>query len=267
MATRNLTDKTQFPRQGNNEDLFQRLSEYISFFDKSWVNRIKPASQESIERLKQVSEFDKWNKEFPKEYHIFLEHMGNDDGGLLSETLMGKTAIEKIIEVCEDEKEVDLDPFNSPYFLFFNDYLARELSFDLNKDTKYSIVNQSLKVEAETFEKLLFQCAFRRFELYNNWVFAFQNQNERNPNLFCAIDGITKKYNMQKAWFSDEQNYIALGENYGFCIINIDAKESITGSVTGNNQEIVNELCNTFSTELNFKLNYKDKPNYYRSYV
>ncbi len=40
-----------YPRQGTDADLFERLSEYISYFDKDWTKNIEGATDEEIEKI------------------------------------------------------------------------------------------------------------------------------------------------------------------------------------------------------------------------
>lgn len=54
-----------------------------------WADRIRPASPLDIKMFIQIIEQSSYpeKKEIPSEYYAFLEQMGEDDGGLLTEML------------------------------------------------------------------------------------------------------------------------------------------------------------------------------------
>ncbi len=66
-----------FPEQGKIHSIFVRLSQYISLFDNSWREQIRPASVEQMKKLKEVSQLGRYCIEFPKAYKIYLETMEN----------------------------------------------------------------------------------------------------------------------------------------------------------------------------------------------
>ena len=74
-----------YPRKGTNKDLFERLVEYISYFDKEWINKIEGATDEEIEELENI--FKKIDKNFklPEQLYIFLKNIGRNNGKLLYE--------------------------------------------------------------------------------------------------------------------------------------------------------------------------------------
>jgi len=106
---------TECPAQGTPDNLFERLSEYISAFDKTWITEIEPASQEQIALFKEKIGFAKWGKEFPQDYQVFLKHMGLEDsfswrvlnGG-------GFTNIEDLMEAIDEEPK--FIPCHIPFF-------------------------------------------------------------------------------------------------------------------------------------------------------
>lgn len=66
-----ISNTKRIPTQGNIENLFERLALYISWVDKDWINRIEPASDEAIDKLRIVSGLNKHNIDFPKAYNVF----------------------------------------------------------------------------------------------------------------------------------------------------------------------------------------------------
>lgn len=72
-----------FPRKGTNKDLFERLVEYISYFDKDWINKIEGATDKEIEKLENI--FKRIEKDFklPEQLYIFLKNIGKNNGNLL----------------------------------------------------------------------------------------------------------------------------------------------------------------------------------------
>lgn len=127
---------------GNDNNIFERLAEYIDVFDLTWKERIKPASQEQIEELRNVTQLKKYAADFPKPYLIFLETMGMNDGELLSEYLLGTANIEQMIHLYYDNQKYTPEVFDTPYLTFFDQETGVEYSFDLLQKDYFNLTDK-----------------------------------------------------------------------------------------------------------------------------
>lgn len=254
----NRKDGEMFPRMGNDNDMFERLSEYIDAFDKTWKERIKPASKEQIERLKNESQLKKYVDDFPKSYLTFLESMGVEDGGLLSDYLIGTVNIDVMIDVYKEYQQFDQEIYETPYLSFFLYSTGGEVSIDLSgKPIGNIFVTEAGEVAnmiSESFEKLLFQAAFQQFESFKYWVGFSASQNdlynalkkqkmEDRENVFEEIEKIGEKNNLKKAWFSDMIYNIMLGTNLSF-VVKKSFAGGVAGFVTGEETKAVEQIAN-----------------------
>lgn len=81
---RKIKEEHLIPREGNISTLFERLAEYINISNPDWIHRIQPTEKEDIELLKKVSRIKKMAGDFPESYKIFLNHIGERNGGLIN---------------------------------------------------------------------------------------------------------------------------------------------------------------------------------------
>lgn len=250
------------PPKGNNEDLFQRLSNYIGNFDPEWISRIQPASQESIDLFRRISGIENFIGGFPECYQVFLQHMGANDGGLLSKSILfGTSSIDEMIEVYQSFHQDEPGVLNAPYLSFFQrDMATGELSFDLQKDHHLKIVDTYMgefdSFHAESFEYFLFQCAFNSFRRYGNYCFSFGNSGntmdqflstQQEKNASPLIEGFFEKYNFEKMWFSDRKNFIA---ERGDIAISIAYQQAICGIIIGNDRQQLEQLAKDLTEKL-----------------
>lgn len=259
---------TSYPRAGTDDDLFCRLAEYITMFNKGWINKIKPASKEQIFELKKVLRLEEiYKQELPKSYEIFLSTMGNNDGGLLSGSYVGSTDIESIIELNRDFHEFP-EPNEGACFPFIAG-TVQQYAFDFNgKHLENVVMTDCAKVvcvKSENFEKFLFQSAYFQFERYTfHRLFVATSNNIKTKTqradlgdvfeVVLAVAGnVTEKHGLKKVWFSDFNNYIALGDGISFRIQRVDKKGAAYGSVSGNNQETVEDILNILVDILGFE--------------
>lgn len=246
-------NEEMFPRMGGTEDLFERLAEYIDVFDKTWKERIKPASKEQIEKLRNVSQLKKYAKDFPKPYLVFLETMGVDDGGLLSKYLNGDANIEIIIDVYREYEIYEPEIMETPYLAIFDEDMDRQLHVDLSKkdlDNTFAIEKDG-DIMFESFEKLLFKAACQQFEKFKYRVAFSASKNSvgeamekyQIKELFEEVEKIGEKNALKKAWFSDSRYDIMLGEK-----LSIGVRKSKIGGgggfVTGEEAEMVEQVAN-----------------------
>lgn len=254
------------PEKGNDDNLFQRLSDYIEVFNRSWNKRIKLASDNLIEKLIKVSEIDRCKRIIPHNYILFLKKMGLDDGGLLSNALLGTASIDDIIELYEDYHEFTPEVFDTSIFPFFYQETGGELSFDLNaKNSNNILVTDSgevFDVISESFEKLLFQCAFSQFVRYKIYIRFGGSKNSLNKalcnnestDILKLLDDISIKNNMIKIWFSDKKHYIAVGREISYYVY---MDKGVSGFVTGNNSKLIKDICKELAYTIGVEINEK----------
>lgn len=249
----------------SSEKIFRELYNYIDKFDKSWKERIKPASNSSIESLKSVAEIQKWCSDFPESYRIFLETMGENDGGLLSKSLIGTSNIMKIIELYEEFHKFYPNVFDVPYFTFFQKEMGEELAFDLSAVGKSNILEtdcgEVINVCSENFEKLLFQSAFHGFERFNTYIEVSGSLNElkkkicnlENGEMFDIMEEIVVQCGLKKVWFSDKNHYIATGAETG---LYMEREIGMYGFVTSNNTKLAKKLAKELTKHIGVEIYY-----------
>ena len=267
-------NNTRKPEQGNMDNLFQRLSEYIGTFDKTWIERIKPASPESVALLKKQLCLKNSDWQLPVSFRIYLEKMGADDGGLLYETLLASTDIDSMIWLCdieqedegweddetegweddeteerEDDETEEREDDLSSSFTFFDKHMGGGYAFDLSGKNfdRVMYINDDAKfthIFSENFEKLLFQCACAYCERKKPGLpFSY-------PQYYIAT-GVAKatavidKLGLEKAWFSDRNHTIWYGDN-----VCVDLQhDGGCGRVSGENARLVNEIADILERE------------------
>lgn len=246
----NINDIFVF-KKGEVCDLFERLFEFIDSFDAQWKYTVKPAADALIDKLLEVSQVTKYNRNIPQSYYLFLKIMGEYDGGLLSDTLHGITDINYIIRLFENYHTYDPSFFNKGIFPFCKYDMGIELAFDLKEESQQSVWDteggEVFEKYAESFEKLLFQCAFRKFVTFREKLSFGSSHNltkeamEKNniSNLFEKIDEMANKCGISKTWFSDFRTYIGIGKGAAFYI---SYNSGVVGQIRGQNDKVVHDL-------------------------
>ena len=98
------------------DKLFKRLYDYIEPFDSDWKNRIKPASKDMMDNYIKAAglQLGNYAERIPASYLKFLELMGEDDGGLISQRydtvidMIAKNTNEVIEWLDEEEKNASI---------------------------------------------------------------------------------------------------------------------------------------------------------------
>ena len=141
--------------------IFERLSSYINIVDKDWINGIKPANKESISQLRKLSGIESAGLDLPESYKVFLEYMGECDGDIFGQTLLGQISITDILELYKELNEYEPDAINPLCLAFVSTHTGTQISFDLRQPDNPNIVKSSdgeiSDYFSESFEKLLFQ--------------------------------------------------------------------------------------------------------------
>ncbi len=82
----------------------ERLCKTVSIFDRSWIGKCAPASDEQIQQLENIC--GRYGYSVPKVYLDYLRAMGENDGGLLEREWDGymEPSIHTILELfCEKD--------------------------------------------------------------------------------------------------------------------------------------------------------------------
>lgn len=217
------------------DDLFQELYDYIEPFNARWKKHLKPAPKQLINKFIRLSRVKEYADRIPLSYFQFLEKMGLDDGGLISYlhgggTINPRDLMDEMKHCWHFRYEKDLLPRKR--FPFFMDWIAGvPIYFDLStEDNKGVWIDSGGKVErfSESFEKLLFQCAFDQYVKYKTVIFRSGNecsyedeaklQNIGRRGLYQKEIRIAESYGIKEVWFSEPDYYIGEGENIAFSI-------------------------------------------------
>ncbi len=238
----------RIPAQGPLDTLFKRLVDYIEPDYPEWPSMIQPASTAQIKQLYEAAHLGEIGRDFPPAYRIFLEHMGADDGGLITEWdgFGLDISVDKLIDFhqdlfCPDGFSDSWQP--DPHWLcFLHHWTDCELYFDLHQGENPTIYLGQEKPEyfSSCFENYLFQKAFYQIQkrLYSAQVdygtsqlqmeFWLRRQagvrdvtasfsDKRQPwlsdtpgNSLGLLEQILEPFGLQKLWFSDAANYIGV---------------------------------------------------------
>lgn len=112
------------------EDLFKELYDYIEPFNTGWKKQLKPASRQLVNKFIKLSRMKEYADRIPLSYFEFLERMGQDDGGLLSNLYGGGTINPK--ELMDEIKHnwnfcYERDYLPKRRFPFFMDWMGDSL--------------------------------------------------------------------------------------------------------------------------------------------
>ncbi|MEY8330364.1 hypothetical protein AALB81_13730 [Lachnospiraceae bacterium 48-33] len=248
------------------DELFKRLYDYIEPFDSDWKTRIKPASKEMMDSYIKAAELSLGNyaERIPASYLKFLELMGEDDGGLISQRYdtvvdMVATNINEVIEWLDEDGEEKMLPFYIGIHV-----ITYVMWIDLEKENNKRILGtydddyKNFIRVSESFEKYLFQCAFAHiaeyafkeyFSLQKSDVYAIAKcQNITPEKLHKKIIHFIEEYGIKENWFSEPDYYIGQSKDTTFCI---KYDGDIHGKITSKNHIIVKSI---YSGILNFKM-------------
>ena len=232
------------------DELFQKLYDYIESFEADWKKYIKPASNELIEKLIEVTKVGEYAKRIPASYLKYLELMGEYDSGLISELRIGgvPVRVSALINVLKSTiYDKDLGKKRFPFAV--DTTIERIMFFDLTKENSeevwYKGGNKIIRL-SESFDKFMFQRVFDtivhyKYAIYNMIIeerfdMAAEEQNIEKDELYKKVIQEIEEHGIKEAWFSDPNYYrgegdgIAIGiEYYGgiSCKIVSETKEKI----------------------------------------
>lgn len=225
------------------KNLFQDLIQYMNFIEEGWDEKLKPAGEEKIKKLIEVSEIGHTVYHLPKTYIDYLKIMGDEDGGLLNNMFYGHYDIDYLIHCYDDYWEneenefafwwCDIEPEPGYYIKFIQD---NNYVIDLGENgirCRY----------IESFEKFLYRMAFEKFmrsSYYVNSEFnlSYLNNIPNNEEVFSLAQEILEKNNYKRVWFSDKWTYIGIK---GESIVEIQLlSDGINGFIQGNELQDLN---------------------------
>jgi len=245
---------------------------YISQFDEDLIRIIKPASRNQIFRLKELLIFgENYKFELPKPYEVFLENMGANDGGLLSDVHCVTYKVEEMIEHNESYRQNPSDPNKEIYLTILQSfYSGEDFAFNFRGKQPENVIMTDrvsyIDLVSENFEKLLFQTAFYRYQesvfskYFTSSCMSIKDKTQRFDleDVFEIVletaTTVAKNYRLSKAWFSDFNNFTALGQDICFEIKRSGETGAAIGSVRGYKEEMVNEILDIFVTALGLRV-------------
>ena len=255
------------PLEGDSSTFFERVSEYVKLFDSDWENAIKGASREKIDKYLELATQNNKQLVIPEEYIIYLEKMGEDDGGLLENFICGSTNIDLLIDCYENLFSKYGDEIDEYYDKNTIGHL--EIGYDIEVETEIFLkyhnsydyeINRTVSVDPDfqhtnwfssTFEKLLFQCIVCRY-IYTTKKYEkkcvvpacfIKENNVIDPiKIMNQIDEVCQKQGMTKAWISDQYNYIAYNDT---TIVYMKLDFNLYGDVWSDDEQFAIELSDS----------------------
>ena len=214
---------------GEPDTVIARLNAAISSFDKEWAAKCAPAEEEKIQKLAEIVKKHHW--ELPDAYLRYLRAMGNNDDGLIDGD-WGEIGIDEVLELYDlDETDPDLE---RGFFEFSHYWLGSHFFFNLSGEEPQVVVDVSQDSNGEygtdSFEKYLFQQAFRRYQktfeyrIYDsNSLCKHEEKGKKAECETCLLckdadermaleKQLAKSYGLEGAWFSDRMNFFWYSE-------------------------------------------------------
>ena len=249
-----------FPKEGTDKDLFQRFNEYISYFDKNWINKIEGLTDKEIKSFQNIYKIIDKNFKIPESLYIYFKNIRMidvKDDIILSyiEDYTCPIYVENIIDWNKFylRKCKNLDYIILTLFSISDKFLI----IDLSKNGQISILDEDddmLIIEpiAKSLENLLFKSAFIKYERFNNIIKIYEYIRDRN--IKENIQNILRNYDIKRTWFDDGIRYKG-NEYYGygngvsiylcFCVhakFGPEFVSGLRGFITGENNELVKKI-------------------------
>ena len=239
------------------EKLFTRIKQSISIFEPSWCLKLKPAPEEEIHQLEKML-IRKYGKKLPLSIKTYLQQMGEDDGGLVSQSVdyeleywnyfKGHNMAEGIRENAEDAemerhiKQILNESPNIPPFWYFYYTMLTGEGWGFSPATKspdqiIETHENNFYFAHDTFSKLLFYFAYlyiqQRITNYSSMSryirsmeFCAECSNEWSdigyPKLVDFLIELERTFSIRECWFSGNKEFNLF-----------DAKDTITNTEYG----------------------------------
>lgn len=257
-------------KSGTLDDMIERLCNAMKFVDSKWIYAIKPASLEQIQHLRDLIGYNDNQIELPKAYLLYLESMGQDDGGLLEGEWDGHAEVD-IDSICEYyadyadwEEEFDVDPQH--FLLFSTHYIGSDLFLEISDNDNPPIFLHAEDLFASTFEKYLFQMAFRMMYekqyLFHSSIALSKRQADDllhqggyDVSVFAGtykdrqdiVMKSLKSYSLQPTCFSDEVRCCILEKDF---ILLVDVQWAINILIGSNNNAVLLKIEKDIKKEI-----------------
>jgi hypothetical protein len=254
MQTTNLKNN-YLPKEGTLDSLFDRLVAYVTEVDKSWPKRVKPATEEAINKLVKLSRIEEKNYDLPKSYKILLNNLGEDDGGIISKHMLANTSISEICEYYEEENKYEPEAINPEMLVFGLFNMGGQLSLDLTCTNEPRVIvsddGEFMESCSENIEKFAFQNAFPQCEKIRFPIFASYGgsevmlrqalENNQVNNIFDVVEKYAIEYQFKTAWFSDQHHFVGQRDDASFIVEESSVKNSssLTFVIFGNDKNFI----------------------------
>ena len=221
--------------QGTPDSVIERLCKTVSNFDRLWLEKCVPASEEQIQQLENIC--SQYSYRVPKVYLDYLKIMGEDDGGLLEREWDGymEPSLHTILELfCEDDFDAE-DDLQRGLLLFSYHWTDANCYLRVSSAEDNPVVtDRENHYFAGSFEKYLFQKAFdiyqEKFEYKSSFGTSVNSCDAilKKHSFPCSICGGTAEEKMQfvrwlvkslelheeEMWFGDDLHYFSYDEHY-----------------------------------------------------
>lgn len=263
-----IPNKSNFPQPGTVDNLFERLADYISQFDPTWIGRIQGVSDDDIKRLAELTGLQETGLEYPKSYQIYLHHMGKDDGELIEPPLIFRS-FDWVCDFYEEIKEIDPTTLNSQILTVAGFMTGDQLSFDLRPplgaepELYVTADGEFFEFYSESWEKLLFQYAALKFEILRfriNLSFNASKQSlieaDSPQRVQKTIDILTRfsaDEGFTPAWFNDRVHYCAFRDDL-FIWVDFINGSNLVMSICGSEEKATRRMGNQLAKDLDLEL-------------
>lgn len=222
----------------------ENLVTYVSQFDPKFRERIRGASLEEINTLRQLS-----SGRLPKSYEHFLKYMGKDDGGL-NIAFDGTTCINKIISYYQKYIVPGKEEIPDEFILIGigsppgEDVLLEGVSM-VEPQVFFTGEGTPLTLYAESLEKLLFRVAFATIRM-NNFSYEVFYTSTTLSRQREAAEALAISIGFQRHWFSDKIEFC--GEMQSCAIlINQYPEHTMAIRITGESKDELEHIGRFFA--------------------
>lgn len=254
------------PLKGTSKTFYERLSHYISLFDETWESRIRPIEEDQLQKFERCFALENDRVKLPDTYYCFLQKMGKNDGGLITDTIDGYS------EISLDVLMTLYGEWSTPYVPFIEVPISGfALFFNLNENCKITEIFRPERIygsSKETFEQLIFRCAFKKFfrqigrkkleSLYPNYddrtfQIELEQNSDESDNSFRyyqrLVTTIQKKFLITEEWFSNQDGlltdcYVGTTPSKDSVITIENRLSYLNISISGSNAKMIDDLTN-----------------------
>ncbi len=262
------------PLKGTSKTFYERLTSYISFFDETWAARIQPIQKGKLQEFESHFALENYRVKLPDTYYCFLQTMGENDGGLITDTIEGYS------EISLDVLMKVYDKSDAPYVPFIEVPISGfALFFNLNKNCEIVEIFRPGMIYAhskETFEQLVFRCAFQKFFLqagkgkietlypkmnYKTLQIKLKRSSEKSHfsinDYHSLVATMQRRFLITEEWFSNQDGlltdcYVGTTSGKESIIIIENRQGNLHISISGYDVKLIDNLTNFFKEYSSF---------------